>query len=175
MPTCKCPNQSFQGTLRDEAAQRPLNSNVRHSMRALSIPTEKDWVGYQNDFDAVDFHAIAFGKSNEELQEYFGKRGTLRFDELLRLPRPVFQYYIFGFAQLVTSPTAKGDSDSASIFLALLETREEEDPGCVRQIYGDLSRTIAFIAANQEYFDASVDIYGSFSERAKKIESVCYA
>lgn len=144
-------------------------------MRAQSIPTEKDWVGYQNDFDAIDFHTIAFGKSNDEIQEYFGKRGTLRFDELLRLPRPVFQYYIFGFAQFVMSPTAKGDSDSASIFLALLETREEEDPGCVRHIYGDLSKTIAFVAANQEHFDASVDIYGSFIERAKQIERVCNA
>ena len=144
-------------------------------MKALSIPSEKDWFGYQNDFDAVDFHAIAFGKSNDELQEYFGKREGLRFSELLRLPRPVFQYYIFGFAQFVTSPAAKGDSDSASVFLALLETREKEDPGCVRQIYGDLSKTIAFIAANQVYFDASVDIYGAFNDRAKQIERVCNA
>src|SRR5438270_4171494 len=104
-------------------------------MRAIPIPTAEDRLGYQSNVDSVDFHTIAFGKSNDDLQEYFQSRGTLRFDELLRLPRPVFQYYIFGLAQFVKSTSAKGDSNSANIFLALLETREEEDPGCVRQIY----------------------------------------
>ncbi len=71
------------------------------------------------------------------------------------------------------SPAAKGDPDSASIFLALLQTREIEDPGSVCQIYHTLSSTVDFIGGNQEYFDASMDIYGAFNERAGEIRGTC--
>lgn len=139
------------------------------------IPDEMAWEGYQNDLDAMDFHRFAFGKSIDDIQEYFSERGSLRFDEMERLPRPVFQYYIFGFAKFVTSSKAKNDSDSASIFLALLETREKEDCGCVCEIYGYLAATVDFIANNQQHFDADIEIYGSFKARAEVLRQTCKA
>jgi hypothetical protein len=139
------------------------------------IPNETDWDGYQEDLDCVDFHDIAFGKSNDELQSYFQCRGTLRFDELLRLPRRVFQYYIRGFASFLMTPSAEADSDSASIFLSLLSERERVDAGCVAQVYEYLYNAILFVASNQEYFDADPKIYGSFMRRAEEIDLACKA
>ena len=40
---------------------------------------------------------------------------------------------------------AKGESDSASPFLSLLEEREKRDPGSVKEIYGELSGVIAVL------------------------------
>ena len=47
------------------------------------------------------------------------------------MPRRVFQFYIFAFAQYVMSEAAIGDPDAASCFLNNLIAREEHDPGSV--------------------------------------------
>ncbi len=140
------------------------------------IPDKEAWEGYQNDLDVKYFHELAFGKSIDDIQEYFGEgRSIERMEELLFSPRPVFQYYVFAFAKYVTSEAAKGDSSSASPFLSLLEEREKEDPGSVAEIYDSLSDVVDFVASHQEYFDANIDIYGNFKERAERIRRSCNA
>ena len=143
-------------------------------MRQRKIPDQNDWEGYLGDLDAVYFHKLAFGRSLEELQEHFGEtRSIERMDELLFVPRPVFQYYVFAFVRFLKSTKAAGDSDSASAFLALLEAREERDPGSVSEIFDDLSDAIAFVASHQDYFDADPHIYDSFEERASRVRRAC--
>ena len=132
------------------------------------IPDESAWHGYQNDFDVRDLHERFFGKSHEEVQEYFGDGTSIsRMDALLFAPRPVFQYYVQSFAMFVLSPAAAGDSATASAFLSLLEARQ--DAGSVKEIYPLVAKCVDFIATHQEHFDAPVHIYGSFQERCANI------
>ena len=85
------------------------------------VPDESAWQGYLNDFDVRDLHGRFFGKSHEQVQEYFGDGTSIsRMDALMFAPRPVFQYYVQSFAMYVLSPAAAGDSATASAFLSLL-------------------------------------------------------
>jgi hypothetical protein len=140
------------------------------------IPDESAWYGYEKDLDVKYLHDRFFGKSITEVQRYFGGGSSIeRASELLFAPRPVFQYYIHAFVAFLLSPHAEGDPDSASPFLGLLESREERDPGSVRDIYPSLAACVDFIAANQSLFDANIDIYGDFQERARSIREKCNA
>ena len=67
------------------------------------------------------------------------------------------------------------DADAASAFLNFLIAREERDPGSVATIYGLLRPCVDFVASRQEALDAPTDIYGQFSELAKRIEVACGA
>jgi hypothetical protein len=144
--------------------------------RIPCIPDESAWDGYENDLDVRDLHGLFFGKSIEDVQQYFGDgRSISRMDELLFSPRPVFQYYVHAFALFLRSERAAGDSDSASPFLSLLEAREKRDPGSVRNILPLLEDSLTFVASHQEYFDAPVDIYGDFKQRVQRIREMCGA
>jgi len=122
----------------------------------------------------IHLHEIFFGKSVEQVQEYFGEGHSIeRMDELLFAPRAVFQYNVGAFAAFVMSDRAAGDADSASPFLSLLKAREQRDPGSVKAIYESLAPYIQFIAENQTYFNADLAIYGDFNVRACEIERLC--
>jgi len=148
-------------------------ADVTHGLR---IPDESAWYGYEEDLDVRYLHGLFCGKSIEEVQRYFGEgRSIERMDELLFAPRPVFQYYVRAFAHFVMSEAAAGDSDSASPFLSLLEEREKKDPGSVRIIFPALKEALVFVAKNQAYFEAPIDIYGDFNERVKRLYAACDA
>jgi hypothetical protein len=55
----------------------------------------------------------------------------------------------------------------------LLANREQKDPGSVKVIYPELRETVDFVSSNQEYFDASPDIYGSFEELGAEVHRLC--
>ena len=132
------------------------------------VPDESAWHGYQNDFGVRYLHERFFGKSHEQVQEYFGDGSSIsRMDELMFAPRPVFRYYVQSFAMYVLSPAAAGDSATASAFLSLLEARQ--DAVSVEEIYPLVAKCVDFIATHQEHFDAPVHIYGNFKERCASI------
>jgi hypothetical protein len=140
------------------------------------IPDKNAWGYYKEDLDVEYFRRLAFGKSIDEIQCHFGEAQSIsRSDELLFSPRAVFQYYVFAFANFLKSEKAKGDPDSASPFLSLLDAREKMDPGSVKEIFFRLSEIVEFVASHQQYFDADIDIYGDFQERAKLIRMACDA
>src|SRR5690348_11792737 len=140
------------------------------------VPDESAWYGYGDDLDVKYLHGLFFGKSIAEVQQYFGDgRSIERMGELLFAPRPVFRYYVHAFGTFVTSDKAAGDSDSASCFLSLLEEREKQDPGSVREVFNSLATCIARVADNQAHYDAAVDIYGDFKERAARLRRMCGA
>jgi len=142
--------------------------------KKLKIPDKSCWQGYEADLDVKYMYNLFYGKSIDDVQQYFGDgRSIERMDEMLFAPRCVFQYYVHAFAKYVMSDKATGDSDSASPFLTLLEEREKKDPGSVKDIYGSLSETVEFIADHQENFAADVNIYGDFRERANRIRKLC--
>jgi hypothetical protein len=101
-----------------------------------------------------------------------------RMHELLYSQRPVFQYYIQSAAMYLMSDhedETQSDADAASAFLNFLIAREERDPGSVAAVYQTLRPCIDYIASGQEALGAPIDIYGQFSEMAKRIEVACGA
>jgi len=138
------------------------------------VPGPEEWARHNDDIDARNVHAFWFGKSLDEVQKYFGGGQSIqRGDELLFMPRRAFQFYIFAFAQYVTSENAIGDSDGASSFLGCLIARETEDPGSVAQIYDQLQATIEFVAESQARFAADHHLYGDFREKAAELARLC--
>jgi hypothetical protein len=140
----------------------------------MNVPDDSDWDGYESDIEVAYLHNLFYGKSIEEVKGYFGYGKSIeRMSELEYAPRPVFQYYVHAFARFLRSEEAVGDSDSASAFLSLLDSRERLDPGCVRSIFHLLDDCVTFVAKHQYQFNAPVDIYGKFKERAQRIRELC--
>lgn len=143
-------------------------------LNQLTVPDHAAWEGYQGDLDARYLHGIFFQKSIDEVQSNFDGNGVIdRSSELLFVPRAVFQYYIWAFALFLQSEKAQGESDSASCFLQLLIGREIGDPGSVADIAAGLLEVVDYVAANQAYFEADVDIYGDFQTLAMRIRGLC--
>ena len=141
------------------------------------VPDATDWSAVKNNLDNLEvdhLRSLFFGKTVDEVQEYFGDTKSIeRSGELLFAPRRVFQYYVHAFANFMHSSAAKGDPDSASPFLSLLEAREERDPGSVSEIYSTLIATITFVSERQDYFDADIKIYGDFKDIADRVAALC--
>ena len=142
--------------------------------KRMRVPGKAEWAGYEEDLDSRHAHKLFFGKTAPEVFEYFASgRAIERAAELWFIPRKAFQYYVVAFAEYLMSAEAKGGCDAASSFLRLLISREKRDPGSVVEIYPKLAKTVDFLAANQEHFDAEIDIYGSFADLAHEIRKVC--
>jgi hypothetical protein len=140
----------------------------------MNIPGAEEWARHNDDIDARNVHAFWFGKSLDDVQQYFaGGQSAQRGNELLFMPRRAFQFYIFAFAQYVMSDAAIGDAEGASAFLKFLTARETEDPGSVSQIYEPLQNTIEFVAESQSRFAAAHAAHGSFRERAAELAKLC--
>jgi hypothetical protein len=141
--------------------------------KVAKIPGPEEWAGYGDDFESRETIAIWFGKSLDDMQPGFPDSQSIqRAHELLHMPRRVFQFYIFAFAQYVMSETAIGDSDAASCFLNNLVAREQYDPGSVAHVYERLAPTVDFVAGSQPRFDADHDIYGDFAEKAEILKKL---
>ena len=144
------------------------------------IPTETDWrdlPAYIGDETRDDIHYMYekfVGKQWTELREYFLGGAISRAFELASCPPRVFQYYVQAFVDYILSNDAKEDSGAASSFLEMMDWRlgGEEDYKSVIEIYPPLGKCVDFIGSNQEWFDAPVDIYGSFSDKAEHIRKI---
>jgi hypothetical protein len=137
------------------------------------IPGAEEWAGFKHDLSMREAHSFWFAKSLDDAQPYFRDSQSIqRAQELLHMPRAVFQFYVFAFARYVMSEAAIGDSDAASSFLGNLSAREKRDPGSVAQIFARLEPTIDFVAASQPRFDADHDIYGDFAEKAQDLKKL---
>ncbi len=138
----------------------------------MRIPGSQDWAGYEADLDVTYAYNLMFGKSIDEVLPHFRRNPIERADELLFMPAPAFRYYVFAFVKYVMSADAAGDSDVASSFLSLIFARINRDPVSVLEIMDDLTSCLDYIAENQLFFEASVDIYGDFQVRRDEIERI---
>lgn len=136
------------------------------------VPDASVW-GDTDDLDVRWIRKLFFGKSLIEVQECFGSVNSIeRADELLFAPDAVFRYYVRAFAMFVLSGRGRGDSDSASAFLGLLEARGKRDPVSVREVLPALANCLDVLAADQARFDADIGIYGDFAGRVRDIRDV---
>lgn len=136
------------------------------------IPTELDWVGYESDLDASWSHRIFFGKSAEDVIEIFQANVVESAENIYRMPKIPFQYYLMAFARYVMSIDASisySSSDAASALFNYVLSTLQENPSKLKDIYHELLPIIESIATSQNKYDASESIYGSFVNTKNEI------
>jgi hypothetical protein len=140
----------------------------------MSVPTQAEWGNYQADLDQAHAYAVFGGRTNQEMLPFFRRNVIERTDELQWMPELPFRYYMLGFRDFVMSDDfgAMGASDAASCFLGLVLRKLERQPHSIMPIMPELLPTVRFVATNQAVFGASERIYGSFSEKLKRIEAL---
>ncbi len=115
------------------------------------------------DLDTASAYHNFFGKPLELVVTMFEINPFGCSEDLMFMPRLCFAYYIHSYMEYLRSPQAKGDSDAANCFFSLVKIRAEDFRKFCREPALD---TLKILAAGQEWFDAPIDIYGSFPERA---------
>jgi hypothetical protein len=138
-------------------------------MAKRRAPTRDEW-GDLSDLEVRYGHKLFGGKTVDQAMPLFIGNPIERSAELRRAPARVFNYYIFCFAEFLTSTKSEGESDSASCFLRLVLDRVTSDPESVRGIYPELKAAVDTVAERQPFYDASTDIYGSFADLKEQIE-----
>jgi hypothetical protein len=141
--------------------------------RINEVPSEADWGDYS--FDPY-YHDQYIGKTREEMLTRFCTLPVSVFEDLDFMTDVCFQYYVLGYELIFMNPDTqpKTDefemSDCASCFLNLLLHKLEKSPTTIMPVMERLLPTVRFVAANQERFEASPEIYGSFPEKLHEIE-----
>ena len=145
-------------------------------MRALGdmsqgrIPTRDDWGDLRIDHEVAFAFGLFGGSTCEEAKPLFVENPIERAAELRCAPAAVFNYYVFCFVHFLQSPEARGAADAASCFLELVRDRTRSDPTGIAEIYPKLEPALDWVATRQTFFDADVDIYGSFLELHQEID-----
>jgi hypothetical protein len=149
-----------------------------------NIPTKEDWYtgnspGTYCDLDVKYAREKFMGKSIEEVRPYF-KRAPLEAAECISyMPQIPFRYYILAYKTLFQSKAHVDElldnreaADAASSFLGLLDMMMKEWPEVIIPVMVELMPVGEYVASNQELFEASIGIYGSFPERLEEIKSL---
>ena len=131
------------------------------------VPPEADWRSEPWDLDIPYAYKHFAGKLFEEAVELF-KENAIRYQEdVMFMPRACFPYYAKAYMAYLMSETSAEDSDGASCFFGLADVRAD-DIKSDRNLVTDFTRCLDHLAERQGFYDADIDIYGSFSERAKQ-------
>jgi len=138
--------------------------------RTPRIPDRPAW-GSLDDLDVRYAFKLYGGKSIAEAMPHFIRSPIERADELRFAPWDVFAYYVFCFADLLTSDASQGESDCASCFLRLVREKARAAPQRLRGIYPRLKAAIEVVAGRQSFYDADVSIYGLFPDIQREIEA----
>lgn len=138
----------------------------------MVIPSREDWgVIDRNDLDAAYAFDTFFGRSLADARALFVENAVYFQEELGSLPPIPFRFYVRAFIDYVESDDAAGDSDAASSFLFLFEEMLSRFRGHLDvDTEAAMLATARRIATRQEFFDASVEIYGDFGERLQQTE-----
>lgn len=146
-------------------ARRPTGT------REQPISTREDWGDLGIDPEVQSGYRLYGGRSRDEVMPLFAANPIERAAELRFAPMAVFNYYVFCFADVLSAPAGDGAADAASCFLRLVRDRLATDAAGVAAIFPALKSAIDSAAEQQAFFDADVDIYGSFSDIVQQIEA----
>src|SRR5262245_42773740 len=114
-------------------------------MAKQRAPTRAEW-GDLGDLEVKYGYKLFGGKTVDQALPLFIENPIERSAELRRAPAPIFNYYIFCFAEFLTSPKSEGESDCASCFLGLVLDRVATDPVSLDRIYPKLKAAVDTVA-----------------------------
>jgi len=142
----------------------------------MRIPTLEDWGDIDpDDLDAKWALKQFLGKSFAEAEDLFASNALHYGEDVQSMPRAVFSYYAPALAKYLTSDRARGDSDGASSFLHMLIYMLKNHPAVIAPDTKDiLLKAAEHVANGQPFYEASVEIYGQFSELLAELRSITH-
>ena len=128
----------------------------------MDIPTETDWRSEPWNLDIPYAYRHFSTKSLEEAFDLFVDKSLYYQEDIMFMPLPCFRFYVMAYANYLLSDQSKDDSDGASCFFGLVESRRDDIRSSSEQLIAHIIRTLENLRENQEWFDADENIYGSF-------------
>ncbi|HEY9683396.1 MAG TPA: hypothetical protein V6C86_17590 [Oculatellaceae cyanobacterium] len=142
-----------------------------------SVPSEEDWGDWESDMEQEYAHSRFAGKSLEDARPLFESSILGCAENIAYMPEVPFRYYIFGFRDYVMDPRrfqcmSADDSDGPSAFLKLLVSTLRDQPARILPVMNELLPVAEFVAKNQDKYEATEKIYGSFDLLLTEIKSL---
>lgn len=135
------------------------------------VPTKEDWGEYWLDFDQESAFEAYHAKTNEQMKILYRRAGNQLITYLRFMPKIPFRYYMKGMCEFILEGEfARYDAaDMTSYLLDMVEYIIDEKVEFIAADMEDIMPTLKYIAENQEKFDASILVYGSFSDKLESI------
>lgn len=133
------------------------------------VPREPEWHSVDWNDDTASAHEHFFGKSLDEAERLFAESSLVHQEDLMWMPFIPCCYYLQAYSRYLVSEKSQGDSDGASCYITLIAwfgDHVSHFPEALRDL---TRRTLLRIASSQGFYEADVDIYGSFAERVRTI------
>jgi hypothetical protein len=138
-----------------------------------ALPRESDFIDPRS-HDLDERHAVKMflGKTAEQAEAMFRKNFICYQEDLQYMRAPAFRFYVLPAIAYLLSESANGDSDAASTFCNVLESRLENDPEALTPIIPVALDAIAKILDRFDRFDCSPDIYGDVPSRYRAVAAL---
>ena len=95
----------------------------------------------------------------------FREHAISRQEDVMFMPDACFPFYFNVYMDYLRSADSQNDSDAASCFFSLVDFKQTQIITLEKWIVRKTVETVGHIAANQIFYDAEHEIYGSFRER----------
>ena len=112
------------------------------------------------------------GKTQEEAQDLFKENAIYYQEALWHMNKIAFRYYIIPYINYLKTDDSKLDSDGASCFLSTIKFVATNNLEYFIGIEEVVTDAVTYISKRQHYYDAPIDIYGDFEQRAQEIPSL---
>ena len=134
----------------------------RHSQ----LPVETDFLDpLSQDPDERYAVKMFLGKTADEAEALFRQDFLGRQEDLTYMRAPAFRFYVLPAIRYLLSADANGDSDAASTFCYVLESRLRYDPDALIPVAPTVMDAIQKILADFDRFECSPEIYGDVPAR----------
>jgi hypothetical protein len=134
------------------------------------LPTEIDFLDPRSrDLDERHAVKVFLGKTPDEAEAMFRENFLFYQEDLTYMRAPAFRFYVVPAIKYLLSADANGDSDAASTFCDVLESRLKYDPGALEPIVPVVLDAIEKILVGFDRFDCSPDIYGDVPSRYRSV------
>lgn len=130
------------------------------------IPSESQWRSVPWCLDIPYAYEHFFGKSVAEAQTLFEQDALYYQEDLIFMPATCFGYYFAAYLNYLLSEQSKGDSDGASCFFGLIETRHADICQFAPESIERTKTVLHKLTHEQAWYDADPEIYGDFAQKA---------
>ena len=135
----------------------------------MKIPNKSDWDAHTKNLFGVNGRDVFIGLDVDQASRLF-EMPTMDVQEMIMfMPDNCFSYYIHSMVKYLLGESAKGDSDNASCFLMIIRGWIHIVKNFNAPEKNSIIKCLKWIGDNQDYYDASVEIYGVFSDKAREL------
>lgn len=136
------------------------------------LPAEADFLDPRSQ-DPDERHAVKMflGKTPEQAEAMFRQNFLSYQEDLTYMRAPAFRFYVVPAIKYLLSEDANGDSDAASTFCYVLESRLADDPEALTPIAPIVLDAVRKIIRDFDRFDCPPDIYGDVPSRYRAVDA----